>query len=233
MLRRILTRLVLLIGSVVFVNIILLSNLFFDGLLSSKSPLMVTCGVMSILLGISTTIYGTAIIIRSDKKRQQSQITEDNSVKTISEELIYYRGNNINLTEQIDEALEQLDCIKIKQEKLKKILVRKGACYDTLLDTGKESEKCIDKNMQEFLNRVIVLDKNDEYTSDFYVRSLSVLNRILEINDRLLSEFDNLLEEALNFNGEIILENTKLAATIEALRAINKTIQLGGFTDEE
>jgi len=137
------------------------------------------------------------------------------------ETLKKYRALNPDLDDEIELALDQMDSIDRKQEKLAEILKRNETPFESLTNTGEETEKVIYNNIRYILNRVTIWDEKEYHNPKkklIYDAYIKQIKEVLDRNDAILVEFDVFLSEVSDIKNKVIDSDSGLEATISVLR---------------
>lgn len=166
---------------------------------------LICCGVMMKL--------NSASVVSDPKKLKDT----DDYQKALSAWL----SEDSPFSEEIKIALNQLDSLERKQKALKNIL--DSSDDNPFLTTAEDVERYILANTKRFINRVMIYDGVDQRKFEmhsFYLKTL------LRQNEKVLSDFENLILEVAQIGDDSITDTPCLRELTDALRSVREPLDI-------
>jgi hypothetical protein len=218
--RKLIVKLVALNTVIVLINIIVFAGFKFSPMSDNKliQAASITIIAMSVIIFFVFNYRLLSSAVDAPEANRQPVIEKEDYRDTLRK----YRMKNPELDDEIDAAIEQMDSIDRKQLKLAEILKRNETPYESLTQTGEETEDVLYNNIRYILNRVTLWDE-EEYQNPkkrhIYEQYLTQIKEVLNKNDEILNEFDTFLSEVSNIKNQVIESDSGLEATIDVLKS--------------
>ena len=217
--RKLIIKLVALNAGIVLINLIVFAGLKFSPISDDKliQAVSITVIAMSVIIFFVLNYRILSSAVDESEDQPKAFIEKEDYRATLKK----YRLINSELDDEIDTALEQMDSIDRKQQKLAEVLKRNETPYESLTDTGEETESVIYNNIRYILNRVTLWDEAEYQNTKkkhIYEEYLGQIKEVLNKNDEILNEFDIFLSEVSNIKNQVIENDSGLEATIAVLK---------------
>ncbi len=217
--RKLVVKLVALNAGIVLVNLVVFAGLKFSPMSDDKliQAVSITIIAMSVIIFFVLNYRILSSAVDGTGEAPQIVLVKENYRETLHK----YRLLSPELDDEIDLAIDQMDSIDRKQEKLAEILKRNETPYGSLTETGEQTESVIYNNIRYMLNRVTLWDEEEYHNpkkKHIYEEYLAQIKKVLDKNDEILNEFDLFLSEVSNIKNQVIENDSGLEATIEVLK---------------
>ena len=189
---------------------------------ASRNPFIQAIGTIIVCISVAAFfIFNTRFVSRllpALKERARAPAAgEENYRETLKK----YRILKPALASDIDLTVAQMDSIDRKKEKLYEVMRRNGTIYRTLVETGEETETVLLQNIRFIVNRITIWDEKEYHNlnkSHIYEDHSRRIRQALNKNDEILTEFDVFLTAVSALDSEVIQNDNRLEAAINALK---------------
>lgn len=203
--------LLLVLGIIEAALAVTLFNLLGDAPLISRFLIMAGVVGISLIADAAILHSGSASVV-SDAKRLKDT---DDYIRAFEA----WMNEDTPFTAYIERALKQLQSLKRKQSALRSIL--DDSKDSPFLTTAKEVDAYILANSKRVLNRVMIYDQGEPQKFQMHA---AYLQQVLAENDRVLSDFENLILEVSQIGDNALDAATPcLNELTNALRSVRSS----------
>lgn len=187
--------------------------------------LMIGAIILSTLIVIALNILSIKSVLRSGKKKQNSEPVKVSSEKkySLDEFLVLFRDvreEKPSLSQLMDEAIEQIEIFQEDKAALIRVMEIQNIDYYPITNCVKSTEEKLSRQMKGLLVDISVWNPrriNEEDIGDSYAEIYSSIKQKLAVSRNNITSFHQLLMRVRTFKDESFEDDSEIKNLIKAL----------------
>lgn len=166
------------------------------------------------------------ICAEADKTKKIANKQEESSEKENFYDKYYFTLRKMQVGEPqfvpvIDKFMSQIEAFQQKEKALLMIIsLNNDSAKEFLLSRNEEVQKFLEKNLKNFMKRLIVYRAKDPATRPVTVWDDSSITKIIDNNNELIALYDKLLDEVSLMGDDVKVDDPGLQNVIESLKEL-------------